>query len=91
MVRLCGLIVKARNLRFFLSLSARTPAQEVSVEQLAKVIHHYHNALAPDFDEVRDRAPSCGRRFHPMSAKSGEADWGCRGLEYCGCELIGVA
>ncbi|HUO61385.1 MAG TPA: hypothetical protein VMU24_12005 [Candidatus Acidoferrales bacterium] len=23
--------------------------QEVSVEQLAKVFHHYHEALAPDF------------------------------------------
>jgi len=33
--------------------------QEVSVEQLAKIFHHYHEALAPDFN--------CGEKSHVES------------------------
>ena len=64
--------------------------QEVSAEQLAELLHHYHQALGPDFSgeskplvaaarlallELRSMAKEKDSRRY--FAKPGQAEWGC--------------
>ena len=39
--------------------------QEVSAEQLAQLIHHYHQALAPDFGCATNPAPESWDQVSP--------------------------
>lgn len=43
--------------------------QEVSAEQLAKLFHHYHEALAPDFGCANDPTPEPWEQMPPQEKR----------------------